>query len=187
MTLRADDLVDRITEKRRSIFTRELFGRASSALDPAFWVQAAGKVPETVEGVAWLLRSWWSFARDSAGYGRIATALLTLTALAIGVFMLAGWVKRHVTLPALSGTRFSHAFLALITLLRTAITMPVLVGGVVLILEGFDLMPARIMEIGLGLVVATAIASFCRGVGVGLFAPDEPGGGCFRCRTRPRG
>ena len=174
LMLRADDLVERITEKRRSIFTRELFGRASSALDPAFWAQTAGKIPETFQGVVWLLRSWWSFARDSAGYGRIAAALLTLTALAAGVFMLAGWVKRHVTLPALSGTRFSHAFLALITLLRTAITMPVLVGGVVLILEGFDLMPSRIMEIGLGLIAATAVASFGRGVGVGLFAPDEP-------------
>ena len=53
--------------------------------------------------------------------------------------------------------------------------MPALVGGVVLMLDGFGLMPARIMEIGLGLIAATAIASFGRGVGVGLFAPDEPG------------
>ena len=54
--------------------------RASGCRPPA-------KVPETVEGVAWLLRSWWGFARDSAGYGRIAAALATLTALAIGVFI----------------------------------------------------------------------------------------------------
>jgi potassium efflux system protein len=175
LTLRADDLAERITEKRRNIFTRELFGRSSSALDPSFWAQTAGKIPETFQGVVWLLRSWWNFARDSAGYSRIFAALLTLTALAAGVFMLAGWVKRHVTPPALSGTRFSHAFMALITLLRTAITMPVLVGGVVLILEGFDLLPARIMEIGLGLIAATGIASFGRGVGVALFAADEPG------------
>jgi small-conductance mechanosensitive channel len=175
LTLRADDLAERITEKRRNIFTRELFGRSSSALDPSFWAQTAGKIPETFAGVVWLLRSWWNFARDSAGYSRIFAALLTLTALATGVFMLAGWVKRHVTPPALSGTRFSHAFMALITLLRTAITMPVLVGGVVLILEGFDLLPTRIMEIGLGLIAATGIASFGRGVGVALFAADEPG------------
>ncbi len=80
---------------------------------------------------------------------------LTLTALAVGVFMLAGWVKRRVDDAGGVGHAFLPRFLALVTLLRTAITMPVLVGGVVLILEGFDLLPTRIMEIGLGLVAAT--------------------------------
>jgi len=84
-------------------------------------------------------------------------------------------VKRHVTVPALSGTRFAHAFLALIALLRTVITMPAVVAGVVFVIDGFSLMPSRIMEIGLGLIGATAVASFGRGVGVGLFTPDEPG------------
>lgn len=174
LSLRADDLADRITDKRRSIFTRELFGRSSSALDPAFWLQVAGKIPETVHGVAFLARSWWGFARDSGGHGSIAAALATLIVLASVVFVLSRWAKGGVPVPHLSGTRFAQAFMALITLLRIAVTMPALIGGVFLILDGFGLMPARIMEIGFGLIAATAIASFGRGVGVGLFAPDAP-------------
>ena len=174
LSLRADDLAGRITEKRRSIFTREMFGRTSSALDPAFWALVAAKGPETVHGVAFLVRSWWNFARDSGGYGSMAAALATLAALAAAFFMLTRWVQRHVTIPASSGTRFGHAFLALITLIRAGITMAALVAGIVLVLDGFGLMPARIMEIGLGLIAATAVASFGRGVGIALFAPDEP-------------
>lgn len=175
LNLRGDDLVDRITDKRRSLFTQQLFGRTSSALDPAFWVQVAGRIPETFSGVVWLLRSWWGFARDSGGYGRIAAALATIIALACAAFMLTRWIKRRVTVPALSSTRFAQAFLALITLLRTAVIVPAVVAGVVFIIDGFSLMPSRIMEIGLGLIAATSVASFGRGVGVGLFAPDEPG------------
>ena len=52
--------------------------------------------------------------------------------------------------------------------------MPAIMLVVVLVLDGFGLMPARMMEIGFGLVAAVAIASFGRGVAVGLFAPREP-------------
>lgn len=175
LSLRGDDLADRITDKRRNLFTQQLLNRSSSALDPAFWANVASKVPETFGGVTWLLRSWWSFARDSGGYGRIAAALATILALLIGAVMLTRWVKSHVTVPAMSGTRFAQAFLALITMLRTVITVPAVVAGVVFIIDGFSLMPQRIMEISNGLMTATAIASFGRAVGVGLFAPDEPG------------
>lgn len=175
LSLRGDDLADRITDKRRNLFTQQLLNRSSSALDPAFWVNVAGKVPETFGGVTWLLRSWWSFARDSGGYGRIAAALATILALLIGAVVLTRWVKSHVTVPAMSGTRFAQAFLALITMLRTVITVPAVVAGVVFIIDGFSLMPQRIMEISNGLMTATVIASFGRAVGVGLFAPDEPG------------
>lgn len=174
LSLRGDDLADRITDKRRNIFTQRLFSRSSSALDPAFWVQAASKVPETLEGVAWLARSWWGFARDSGGYGRISAALATVLALLIGAFVLTRWVKRNVTVPALSGTRFAHAFLAVITMVRTVITVPAVIAGVVFIIDAFSLMPQRIMEIGSGLIIATAIGGLGRAVGVGLFAPDEP-------------
>ena len=42
-------------------------------------------------------------------------------------------------------------------------------------LESNGLMPDRVAEIGYGLGVAVAIASFGRGVALGLFAPGEPG------------
>jgi small-conductance mechanosensitive channel len=174
LLLRADDLAERITERRRSLFTRELFQRSSSALDPTFWMQAAAAVPEELRGLVLLAHSWWTYARDNGGYGSIVAALVTLAALATAAAMLANWLCSRVVLPEFTGTRFAHAFLALVVLLRAALVMPAIVVAVVLILDGFGLVPARIMEIGLGLIVAAAIASFGRGVALGLFAPDEP-------------
>jgi small-conductance mechanosensitive channel len=45
---------------------------------------------------------------------------------------------------------------------------------VLLVLDSFSLMRPQILEIGLGLVGAIAIASFGRAVAVALFAPSEP-------------
>lgn len=174
LVLRADDLIERIVERRRSLFTRELFSRTASALDPAFWMQTAAALPQELRSFGLLLRSWWSYAGDSSGAGGIAAAALSFVMLGGAAAMLGRWLRRRIVFPALTGTRFANSFLALIALARAALTMPALVVAVVLILDGFGLVPARIMEIGLGLIVATAVASFGRGVALALFAPDEP-------------
>ncbi|MBI4273362.1 MAG: mechanosensitive ion channel family protein, partial [Rhizobiales bacterium] len=43
-----------------------------------------------------------------------------------------------------------------------------------LVFDAFGLIPLTIMEIGLGLAAATAVASFGRGIAIGLFAAAEP-------------
>ena len=146
------------------------------------------KLPETFEGVAWLLRSWWSFARDSAGYGRIAAALVTLHRARVGVFMLAGWVKRHVTRPGL----VRHALCACVPGADHAAAHGDHDAGAgraasCLILDGFGLMPARIMEIGLGLIAATALRASAAASASDCSRPTSRSGGCLPCPTPPRG
>ncbi|MES1154995.1 MAG: mechanosensitive ion channel domain-containing protein, partial [Pseudorhodoplanes sp.] len=72
------------------------------------------------------------------------------------------------------GTRFLKSLYALTALVRLTATMPAIAIAIVLVLDAFALLPPRIMEIGLGLVAAIAVASFGRGVAVALFAPSEP-------------
>jgi small-conductance mechanosensitive channel len=52
--------------------------------------------------------------------------------------------------------------------------MPALVALAVLVLDGFGLLPPRIMEMAQGLIVAVALASAGRGIAVGLFNPAAP-------------
>ena len=45
LRLRADNLSERVTERRRAALTRELLARSPSALDPTFWLEGASAVP----------------------------------------------------------------------------------------------------------------------------------------------
>ncbi len=174
LILRADDLVDRITERRRSLFTQELFGRSSSALDPAFWIRGAQSLPDDLRALSFLGQSWWSYALANGGVSRMAAALLSLLALGGLGFAAARWLRSRDLRPAMSGTRFAKSFHALMALLRIALTTPAMVAIAILVLDGFGLMPPRIMEMAFGLVIAVAMATFGRGVATGLFAPDHP-------------
>ncbi len=174
LAVRADALIERITEHRRSLFTRQLFVRTASAFDPGFWEQTFQAVPGQWRGLLFLLRSWANYALDTGGIGAIAGAILTLVVL-FGAGMLGlRWVQKHQLRPLVSGTRFANAFYALVALIRIAAFAPLVAIVILLVFDSFSLMRPQILELGLGLVGAVAIASFSRGVSVALFAPDEP-------------
>jgi small-conductance mechanosensitive channel len=174
LMLRADDLVERITERRRALFTQQLLGRTSSALDPSFWMQAARAAPDDLRGLSFLGQSWWSYALANGGLSSMIAAILTLLGLCGVAIAAVRWLKHRDFRPAVIGTRFAKSFYALMALLRIALTMPAIVATAILVLDGFGLVPPRIMEMALGLVMAVAMATFGRGVAVGLFAPNEP-------------
>jgi potassium-dependent mechanosensitive channel len=156
------------------LFTRELFGRSSSALDPSFWAQAAQAAPADLRGLSYLGQSWWSYALANGGASSMAAALLTLLALAGLGLTAARWLRSRDLRPAISGTRFAKSFYALTSLLRITLVTPAIVAIAIFVLDGFGLVPLRIMEMAFGLVAAVAVATFGRGVATGLFAPDEP-------------
>lgn len=174
LSLRADDLAERITDRRRALFTRELLARTSSILDPSFLRQAAKAMPDEVRSLSLLAQSWWSYARDNGGLGSVAAAAATLAGLAIAAFFALRWLARQNLRPAVLGTRFAKSFFALMTLLRIGLAVPAAMTVVIMVLNAFELLPSRIGEVALGLIAATAIASVGRGVAVALFAASEP-------------
>ena len=174
LMLRADNLSERITDRRRALFTRELLGRNSSAVDPKFWSEAARAVPDALRGVVLLTQGWIGYARASASEWTIAAALLTLIAFSAFAILFLRWFERRALTPRRLETRFSRSLFALLTLLRIALTSPAAVAAAVLIIDAFGLMPDRIKNVGFGLAAAIGIAAFGRGVAIGLFAPDDP-------------
>jgi small-conductance mechanosensitive channel len=174
LMLRADDLSERITERRRALFTRELLGRTSSAVSPGFWSEAGRAVPDALRGVVLLSQGWLGYALASASGWTMAAAFLTLVAFSVFAFLFLRWFERRALAPRRLETRFSKSLYALLTMLRIALTAPAVVAAAVLILDAFGLMPERFMNIGFGLAAAFGIAAFGRGVAVGLFAVDNP-------------
>ncbi len=174
LALRGDDLANRITDRRRSLFTRELLARTASVFDPGFWRQAAATGPDNIRGVTFLARSWWGYAWDNGGFSGLGGALLALIALSAAAIMLTRWWRRRAVLRANGATRFARASSSLIVLLRLSLTMPAVVASLVFVVEAFGLVPPRMVETMLGLFVAVAVASFGRAVAIALCAPDEP-------------
>jgi len=174
LMLRADNLSVRITERRRALFTQELLGRTSSALDPGFWMQAAKAAPDAWHGVVLVAQGWADHLRATATAWKLTAAGLALAAfLACAGFFLR-WYFRRDFRPKQLGTRFAKSFFAILSLIRVTVTAPAIVFGALLILNAFGLLTERIGNIGLTLVIAVAVAAFGRGVAVGLFAPGEP-------------
>jgi small-conductance mechanosensitive channel len=170
---KADDLSARLTERRRALFTRELFERSAGLFDPGLWKDVADAVPAEIAGVGQLLRFWWVFARDNGGRAGWLGAALVLTGLAGAAVLLVRWWRRRFVDPS-AASRFARARAALVVLARHAVAMPSAVVAVVLVLDSHRLLPAAIREIGLGFAAAVALASFGRAVAAALFAPDQP-------------
>ena len=174
LMLRADNMSVRITERRRALFTQELLGRTSSALDPAFWAQAAKAAPDAWHGVVLVAQGWMDHLRVSGTRWKLGAASLALLAFFVCAALFLRWFVRRDFRPKELGTRFAKSFFALISLIRVTVTAPAIVLGGLLILNAFGLLTERVGNIGLTLVIAVAIAAFGRGVAVGLFAPGDP-------------
>ncbi len=169
---RADELAERITDRRRAAYAKQLFEQSPSALSPFIWIDAARALPAEVENLGQLLRTWLRSQSDRNGLVRVAVAALTLVALGIAlIWALRRW-QRHFPAPETEPTRFAKAFTSLRVLLRIALTAPLTTLAVIVVLESFQLLPAGIVTIAYGIGVAVAIAALGRGVAEGVLAVD---------------
>jgi potassium-dependent mechanosensitive channel len=174
LAVRAEQLNDRITERRRAIYAEALFERGASALDPRFWVAVAQALPNDVRSMGIVLRSWGSFLEDNADLPRTAAALVSLVAFALAWHAVVRWARRRAAAVAQPETRLVQASAAVWAFLRAALAGPVAVAVVLAVVETFGLMPQRIDDIATALLAAIVVASFSRGIALALFAPDAP-------------
>ena len=168
---RADALSDRITARRRQMFTDRLFAHSANLLDPGFWRDAAGAVPAQMRSLGGLLEAWTAGVRDNAEPGTVLAALLTLVVIAAGAWLALHWASRITARP--TPRRFDKALGALVILCTQAVTAPALIAATVLVLRNTMLMPPAVAGLGFGLAAAVAVATTGRGVAVALFAPGE--------------
>jgi potassium efflux system protein len=171
---RADQLADQITERRRAAYASQLFAQTPSVLSPAIWLEAGRAVGGELAGAGDLMRAWWDLLRDPNNRIRVLWAVLALIVLAVAIVLLWRWWQRRIAAAPGAATRFGKALGSLGVLARAALTAPLVTFAVIEVLEGFALLPDRLIEIAYGLGISVAIAAFGRAVTVAALAPDVP-------------
>ncbi len=175
LSLRSEQINERIVDKRRAIFARELLHRSVSIAAPAFWAQIAEALPQEVRSLGFLLRSWSSYALENGGKAGLVGAALATLAILVGIAALLRLkpLRQHAD-PTIA-TRFGRALAALAVLARRFIPAPLAVTALLWAFDAFRLMPERMWELAWGLVIGALVASLGRGVALAVFAPDQPG------------
>lgn len=179
LKVRADQLSDRITSRRRALFTDQLLARSYSVLDPSLWLAAAAAVPIELRGVNYLLSDWAAYANARMQpIGQIAIGLASLLIVGL-IFVARSVLARPIRRAELGvdGAPISRlracSLSALVAILRMA-AGPLAATAVLALLNGFDLLPPRVNEIAQGLLLAISIVAIGVGLLDGALAPREP-------------
>jgi small-conductance mechanosensitive channel len=173
MLLRADQILARINERWRDLFSRELFTRHAGLFDFTLWRSTAVAALDEAKSVADLFVVWWDYVLSTGVRAGFAAASAVLLVLLGGAMAVRRWWMRQLT-DEFFDTRFGRALSALAGLIYHAAAPALSVAAAVAVLDSHGLTPPRIVHLGFGFAVAVAIAGFNRGVALGLFAPDKP-------------
>ena len=177
LSLRADDIAARINESRRSLFSRALFQRTPGVLDTGFWSETMRGLQTENQGISFLIRSSIEYARRNGSTWGVVGSIATLIALAaLAIAATYGWRRRFAREadPGRTAGRFARALAALIALARHALLMPISVFIIIKVLDSNGLLLPVVADLGLGLTVAVAVASFGRGIALAVLAPGTP-------------
>ena len=173
LAVRTDQLGERISEKRRALYARELLERGASALDPFSWMEAAEAAPSALRSLGLLLQSWGETAFAGGLVRIVPAALLLALILAAAIGLTRWWLPRFDAGPR-AHTRFARARTAVMVFVWLAARTPLALIAAVMVLDAFSLLTYRMNEVASGLVAAVVAAAFGRGVARGLLAPDRP-------------
>ena len=179
LKVRADQMSDRITSRRRALFTDTLFARSYSVLDPQLWISAATAIPMELRGIGYLLSDWRAYADTRM-------SVLGQIALAFGVLLIIGAVVmlRMVVARPLrsfekdeSGAplkRLRACALSTLAAINGMAAAPIATFASLALLNAFDLLPPRVNEVAQGFVIAVIIVAVGHGLLTGALAPDAP-------------
>lgn len=174
--LRANEMVSTIEARRRQLFAEEIGSRRSSVLDPSLWREVISEFPRAVSSLNLLVEDWTRMLRDRGGG---ISAVGGLFVLLIGIIIV-GPVRRyldrrtnrdpHATniapLP-----KASHA--VAVASVNIGIVL-VLLGGLIVLLDTFDLSPLRIDDTLMALLRSLALFATVRGLSQAIIAPVRP-------------
>ena len=169
LTVRTDQLGDRVAQKRHALYANELFARSASILDPSFWGEVYRALPIELRSIEALLDTW---SEQHTRPRWAAAALIIIVIIALAVALTRWWLPRIIGEP--SNTRSAKAWAALWVFAWFAIRAPLAGFAALLALTTFGLLTVRLEQIAQGLVAGMAAAAFGHGVARGLLAPEHP-------------
>lgn len=179
LKVRVDQMSDRITSRRRALFTDTLFARSYSVLDPQLWISAAASIPMELRGVRYLLTDWQAYANTRM-------SVLGQLAMALGVMLIVGAVivlRMIVSRPLkrfekddspIPVSRLRACALSTLVALSGMAAAPIATFASLALLNAFDLLPPRVNEVAEGFVISVIIVAVGHGLLSGALAPDAP-------------
>ena len=170
LSLRVDQLSERVAQKRHSLYARELFARSPSVLDPFFWQDALRAFPIELRTESAVLHAWISERGDRPRW--TAGVLIMVATIALAIGLTRWWFPR--LLSHSMDTRSAKAWAALWVFVWFTLRMPLAAAASLLAFDALGLLTVRVEQIAEGLVAGIAAASFGYGVSRALFAPREP-------------
>lgn len=169
LTVKTDQLGDRVAQKRHALYANELFARSASILDPSFWTEVYRALPIELRSIEALVDAWSEHHTRPRWAG---AALIIVVIIAIVVALTRWWLPRLIGEP--SNTRSAKAWAALWVFIWFAIRTPLAGFAALLALTTFGLLTVRLEQIAQGVVAGMAAAAFGHGVARGLLAPEHP-------------
>jgi small-conductance mechanosensitive channel len=170
LSVRIDQLSERVAQQRHALYARELFARTASAFDPFFWMDAYRAWPIELRRASALLQAWTDERFNGAR--AVVAALIVIGATAAAIAMTRWWFPRLSAGPYESSS--VKAWAALWIFLWLAARTPIASLVVLLAWETLGLLTSRVDQIAQGLVAGIAAAAFGHGVARGLFAVEQP-------------
>jgi potassium-dependent mechanosensitive channel len=169
LTVKTDQLGDRVAQKRHALYANELFARSASILDPSFWTEVYRALPIELRSIEALVDAWSEHHTRPRWAG---AALIIVVIIAIVVVLTRWWLPRVIGEP--SNTRSAKAWAALWVFVWFAIRTPLAGFAALLALTTFGLLTVRLEQIAQGVVAGMGAAAFGHGVARGLLAPEHP-------------
>ncbi len=170
LSVRIEQLSERLAQKRHALYASELLARSPSILDPFFWLDAFRALPAELRSATALFETWMSERPEGVRWIAAAVILIFIAALTIGLSR--WWFPRLLTGPC--NTRAQKAWTALWVFVWLAARTPLASFAALMVLDTLGLLTWRVEQIAQGLVVGIAAAAFGRGIARGLFAPEKP-------------
>ena len=176
LSVRGDQIVERVETGRRALFTQRLLRRSESILSPTLWIPAIQALPGEANNLATLFKGWSDFAGLRADYGTIALAILAIAALIAAIYLLRRSILRRIDRQAdkIKDTLDRRSRVAYMTLCRTVVdaaTAPLATFLAIEVLLAFDLIPPRLEQITSGFFAAVTLLSVGGAIARAVLAP----------------
>ncbi|WP_246685568.1 DUF3772 domain-containing protein, partial [Methylobacterium sp. WL103] len=176
LLVQGDQIIDRVSNRRRESFTKGLFERSLALVSPQLWRRVAADVPRDVRSLQSALSDILLLFSRNGTLGN-----LLLLGLAFGVSVALYFGRRNIA-PRL-GRR--DAAMAEPTRRQTLLgawrvlllgTVPAVIGSyaVYYALDGTDLLPSRLLPVAGAILAGLAFIAFVEALCDGLLSPDKP-------------
>ncbi|MBX9617652.1 MAG: DUF3772 domain-containing protein [Hyphomicrobiales bacterium] len=173
-------LSERISERRRDLFSRQIFEHTQSILDPSLWRDVAAALPRMSLGIGYLLSDWVALLGQT---GNILQFSVFLMMMAVAGVLYRPARRRLLAAPRggffgakneNKPTPLERALLAVWTALINAFLPVAAVFLIVRVLAGLELLPFRFRILADAIIYATAIMTGVRAIALTLFEPSRP-------------